>query len=81
MNILKATFAIHAHFLKKRNHDNCMKNEGSGVKLMSVYFFSPLNRTRHSNCLFLNDLSLKIYLGKINQKFSKKIDFTMLPRI
>ena len=34
-----------------------------------------------SNCLFLNDLSLKIYLGKINQTFSKNLDFTMLPRI
>ena len=34
-----------------------------------------------SNRLFFNDLSLKIYLGKINQKFSKNLDFTMLPRI
>ena len=30
--------------------------------------------------MFLNDLSLKIYLGKINQKFSKNLGFTMLPR-
>ena len=34
-----------------------------------------------SNCLFCNDLSLKIYLGKINQKFSNNVDFTMLSRI
>ena len=34
-----------------------------------------------SNCLFLNDLSLKIYLGKINRQFSNNLDFTMLPRI
>ena len=34
-----------------------------------------------SNCLFLYDLSLKIYLGKINHTFSENLDFTMLPRI
>ena len=34
-----------------------------------------------SNCLFLNYLSQTIYLGKINQKFSKNLDFNMLPRI
>ena len=39
------------------------------------YTFAP------SKCLFLNDLSLRIYLGKINHTFSKKQDFTMLPKI
>ena len=34
-----------------------------------------------SNCFCLNDLSLKIYLGKINHTFSKNLDFTMLSRI
>ena len=34
-----------------------------------------------SNCLFLNDLPLKIYLGKINHTLSKNLDFTMLSRI
>ena len=34
-----------------------------------------------SNCLFLNDLSVKIYLGKINHTLPKNLDFTMLSRI
>ena len=39
------------------------------------YTFAP------SNYLFGNDLSLKIYLEKINHRFSKNLDFIMLPRI
>ena len=38
------------------------------VKSPEPYTFVP------SNCLFFNDLSLKFYLGKINQKFSKTLD-------
>ena len=45
------------------------------VKARERYTFAP------SKCLFLNDLSLRIYLGKINHTFSKNLDFTMLPRI
>ena len=45
------------------------------VKSREQYTFAP------SKCLFLNDLSLRIYLGKINHTFSKNLDFTMLPRI
>ena len=50
---------------------------------MSVYvFYSPEPYTFvPSNCLVFNDLSLKIYLEKINQTFSKNLDFTILPRI
>ena len=39
------------------------------------YTFAP------SKCLFFNDLSSKICLGKVNKMFSKNLDFTMLPRI
>ena len=37
-NILKVKFAIYAHFFKNQNLDNCKKNEGGGVILMSVDF-------------------------------------------
>ena len=60
-------------FLKNKISIIARKMKGVGYYKCLYIFLVP--RTIHflpSNCLFFNDLSMEIYLGKIYQKFSNQ---------